>query len=67
MDNLQPIDDGGECCLLFALVGLLFLFGWVGGRIGERRGRWLAGVFLGAILGPLGWAIVWLLPVRRSQ
>jgi ribosomal protein L40E len=42
--------------------------GLVGGCIvGWQRNRWLAGPSAGAVLGPLGWWLVWRLPARWRE
>ncbi len=53
--------------LVPTLVILIVIFGAIGALIGSGyRGRSMAGLFWGALLGPLGWILVALGPDHRS-
>lgn len=41
---------------------LLVLFTWIGREIGRAKGRRTLGAVLGFLLGPVGWAAVYMLP-----
>lgn len=41
--------------------------GMIGGLIGARRKQVVSGVVWGALLGPVGWIIVFLLPHRGAR
>jgi hypothetical protein len=50
----------------FLLVWMV-ICGGVGGLIGEKHNRTVSGVVWGALLGPIGWLIVFLLPDQRPK
>ena len=56
---------------LFALMPWVELFWWnlgfiaVGALLGWRRGRLAEGIAWAFVLGPIGWFVVWRLPVRK--
>lgn len=80
LETLQRLDataPGAVQALLDACLGVLLdpvLWTWLllamlacglaGLWIGWLRGRWLAGLLWGAALGPVGWLVTGLLPVR---
>jgi hypothetical protein len=46
---------------LIAVTGLMLLFGLFGAFLGSFRNRKLLGALLGALLGPVGWLLLFLI------
>lgn len=55
---------GGMAIMGFFCFGGALVSALIGGLIGNRRERGLAGAFLGFFLGPLGWIIALLLDYK---
>ena len=53
--------------LLIWLGAILLCLGTVGAGLGSFKGRAAFGFALGALLGPIGWLIVLLLPDAREK
>lgn len=49
------------------LIGITVASGVVGALIGWIKGRWLAGLVWGLVLGPIGWLVVALLPSGMQE
>lgn len=43
------------------------ILGLIGSIIGKHKGRTGAGFLFGALLGPIGWMVIWLGPNMRSR
>ena len=55
----------GELVVIFFLAGLVL--GLIGLGLGSTVGKKVAGFWLGAFLGPIGWIITFLLPREEGQ
>ncbi|MDP3720325.1 MAG: zinc ribbon domain-containing protein [Acidobacteriota bacterium] len=53
--------------LLIQYLLWVVVFALVGAAIGQKRGRALAGFFLGGLIGPLGWLVLLLGPDYSGQ
>lgn len=49
------------------LISAAGLGAFVGGLVGERRGRLVGGAITGLLLGPVGWALILLGPDKRRR
>jgi hypothetical protein len=53
---------------IFALtVSWIAVFGGIGMLIGNFKGRAIAGLLLGTVIGPIGWLLIWLGPDKRRR
>jgi hypothetical protein len=52
--------------MIIGILSTFVFFGAIGILIGQRKGRTLAGLLFGMILGPIGWLVVALGPSKRE-